>query len=564
MRHRQQISTLVIGLASLAAAMTGCQKSVDETATFQKPPKPVSTMTLRRSTPSFTRFTPATVAPWKAERIGFELTGRVVEVIEPNEMVTANMPTTGNGTVLARLDDERLKIALKSIEADIEVARRRLETNRIGIQQRIPASIKTAEAELKLAENELRRSRKLSSAISRSELDTAQTQASTARLQVTSAKSQLAQAKAEQLTLEAQVRQAQQRMAEAQRNLRNSVLYSSFPGQVAEVHVAPGAFAEAGTPIVSVLMMDPMLVEFEVTAEDSRRYRRGDSLSLNATDQNGKPILLTGMVYTVDSVADPETRTFTVSLHARNKKVSSNDTIGETPIARTQSISPLNTGSMVTGDDRLLVDQNSIHKINGREFVWKITNRMVGQSVSDSDRSLRVERLAVKTVGDPIPFLGKWNFIEIKFDDPSEVDLAKDLITGELHFVSGISLDDWQGDRVILDNSQWMLRAGDVVNVSLLPDDSAEGFYVPMKAIRKENDQTFVHAIDPSKSETQVRRIPVNVANRDSAAGESIQLMIESVSDEKLTAGIQVVVGGTHFLKQGDRVRVVPAAEEGR
>lgn len=567
-RYHELNQAMILTLVLITVGISGCNKGpTDESASAPKPPRPVSTMTLRRSSPSFARHTSATVAPWKAERIGFEQNGRVVEVIEPNEKVIARSLGTEsqNGTVLARLDDERLRIALQTAKADLEVSQRQMETNRVAIEQRLPAGIEAAQAEMLLSQRELGRAKKLAGAISQSEQDTIRTRASTARLQVESAKAELAQAEAQQLALEAQKGQAQQRISEVERNLRNTVLYSSFPGQVAEVHAVPGTFAEAGTPIVTVLMMDPMVVEFEVTAEASRRYQRGDSLNVSIADQRGGQRLLTGMVYTVDSVADPSTRTFTVTLHVRNQKESKHERALETTIARTHSISPLNVGPMVTGDDRLLVDQDAIHTIDGRQYIWRITNRATDQASSAIDRVLKVQRLEVRTVSESIPFLGKWNFVAIEFADPSKVDIQRDLITGRLFFNSvtsdSMSLQEWTGNEVLLEDLQWMLRAGDIVRVSLHPENSTEGFYVPMKAIRRENEQSFVHVLDTSKSESVVRRIRINASNRSAASDKSLQLSIESIEPDALKDGMQVIIGGTHFLNDGDRVRVISDSE---
>ena len=116
---------------------------------------------------------------------------------------------------------------------------------------------------------------------------TTRTRSATARLRVASAKAELAQANADQLALNAQVQQAAQRIAEAERNLKNTVLYSSFPGQVAEIHAVPGTYVKEGDPIVTIQMVDPMLVEFEVTAKDSCRYHRGDTLSVSVEGGDG-------------------------------------------------------------------------------------------------------------------------------------------------------------------------------------------------------------------------------------------------------------------------------------
>lgn len=581
-RQLQNLNPILLwGLSLFALTASGCSQTPnDETPSFQKPPAPVATMTLKRSSPSFARHTSATVAPWKAEQIGFEQAGRVVEVIEVNEKVIPRIEgADSGGTVLARLDDERLRIALETVKADKEVAQRRLETNRVAIEKRLPAGIESAEAQLLLSKKELARAMKLANAISRSEQDTIKTRATTARLQVESAKAELIQAQAEQRALEALVAQAEQRISEAERNLRNSVLYSSFPGQVAEVHAVPGTFAEVGAPVVTVLMMDPMVVEFEVTAEASRRYQRGDSLSLMRTDKHGDLLLLTGMVYTVDSVADPNTRTFTITLHVRNAKESKNkfalasDAPSRTPIARTHSISPLNVGSMVTGDNRLLVEQKAIHHINGKDYVWKITNRTAGEPSQVTDRTLTVNRLAVKTVSEVIPFLGKWKFVAVEFEDPAEIDVDRDLITGRLYFQTKIelsdnegtanlpSLKDWTGNQVLIDDWQWQLRAGDVVQVKLLAEDSTEGFYVPMKAVRRENEQSFVHVVKTVEDDLIVRRVPIKVGKRSTASEKTLQLLIEPVEPNSLNEGMQVVVQGTHFLRDGDRVRPVAATE---
>ena len=551
----------------------GC--SGDSTTTAEpaaKPPKPVLTMVLKLSSPSFQHHTTASVAAWKSERIGFEQPGRVVQVIEPNEMVKGRGDHSV-GIPLARLDDEQFRIAVDAAKADAAVAQRRRESNLIAIEQRLPIVIETAEAELQLAERELVRAERLANSISKSEIDTTRTRASTATLRVASAKSELAQANAEQLALDAQVQQASQRVAEAERNLKNTVLFSSFPGQVAEIHAVPGTYVKEGDPIVTVQMVDPMMVEFEVTADNSRLYQRGDTLAVTVTNGGGKQQVLTGMVYTVDTLADSNTRTFTVSLHVRNKAESEcHESAASENIARTKQIFPLNLGPIVTGDKRLLVEQNAIHQINGENFVWKIVNREWSKLSDSQDRELVVERLKVKATSEVIPFLGSWSFVAIEFEDPSTVDLDQDLITGRLIFENGDDtslgnsfLNNWNGDRVLIEQTRWMLRAGDTVRVAMIPESSAKGFYVPMKAVRRENGKTFVHVVDEfasqaaaeSTANATAKRIIVNVTSDDSVSGEVLMLRIEPLTVDQLAEGMQVVVGGTHYLDDGDRIRIV-------
>lgn len=572
-RYLKSTCCFVLSVCTLSLTIFGgCDADSNPTAgSAQKAPKPVSTMALKRSAPSFQNHTTASVAAWKSERIGFEQAGRVLQVIEPSEMVKGG-GSQGVGDPLASLDDERFQIALDAAKADASVVKRRSDANRIAIKQRLPAAIETAEAQLRLAENEFARSKRLASSISKSELDIARTRASTARLRVESATSELAQAEAEQLALDAQIRQAEQRLAEAERNLKNTVLFSSFPGQIAEVHAVPGTYVKEGDPIVTVQMVDPMLVEFEVTADNSRRYQRGDTLAVTATNSLGQPQVLTGMVYTVDTIADDNTRTFTVSLHVRNKTESESlEIANEGNVARTEHIYPLNIGPIITGDKRLLVEENAVHQINGGSYVWRIANRDWNSPSNASHRELAVEKLKVKVTSGVLPFLGSWNFVAVEFEDPAVVDLERDLITGRLFFKRGAqtdeeaqSLQSWNGGRVLIEQVRWMLRAGDTVRVAMIPDSSVKGFYVPMKAVRREDGETFIHVLDDedrpadkAESNATVKRISVQVTSDDSVSGDTLLICIEPSGGAQLVEGMQIVVGGTHYLDDGDQVRIV-------
>jgi multidrug efflux pump subunit AcrA (membrane-fusion protein) len=516
--------------------------------------------------------------PWKSEQIGFEVAGRVAEVIEPNEFVTPQIGSeaderTPDATPLARLDAEELKIAMESAEASVEVAKLNRDANLVTIEQQLPAQIESAKAEAELADIELSRALKLSiqNAISHSELDVVRTNAATTKSRLASSNAELAQAKARQLALEAQILQARQQLSEAQRSLRNAVLFSPFPGQVSQIHAVPGTYVKEGDPVATVQMMDPMTIEFEVTARDSRRYRRGDMLPVQVTDGSGMSRQLSGMVYRVDTVADPAARTFTVTMHVRNEigesTYSSPDT-GE-PIAWTDQITPLNIGPMITGDRRQLVVRDAVHSIGGETFVWKVTNRHWGTPSPPVDRLLSVIKVPVRITSDVIPYLGRWKFVAIEFTDPNmKMDLEHDLITGKLYFKSEGStpsgdaasqrpdLESWSGCQVAIEEQRWLLRSGDIAKISLTADEPTGGFFVPMKAVREELGKTFIHVIADTEGLTMARRVFVEIAEGESVIGETVSLRIMSTSPEELREGMQVIVEGTHYLNDGDRVVV--------
>ncbi len=580
MRFQKYHFIVLAPLCICGLAITGCTQKNDESVSPAKPPKPVAIAVLRRSSPTNAQFVTGSVVPWKSEQIGFEVAGRVAEVIEPNELVTPQIGSEADeqapdATPLARLDDEELKIAVESAQASVEVAKLNRDANLVIIEQQLPAQIESAKAEAELADIELSRALKLSNrnAISRSELDAARTNAATANSRLASSNAELAQAKVRQLALEAQILQAQQQLSEAQRSLRNAVLFSPFPGQVSQIHAVPGTYVKEGDPVATVQMMDPMTIEFEVTAHDSRRYRRGDMLPVHVTDGSGTSRQLSGMVYRVDTVADPAARTFTVTMHVRNEIDESADNSPDTnePIAWTDQITPLNIGPMITGDRRQLVVREAVHTIDGETFVWKVTNRRWGTPSPPGDRLLSVIKVPVRITSDVIPYLGRWKFVAIEFTDPKmKMDLEHDLITGKLDFKSEGStpsgdavnqrpdLENWAGCQVMLDEQRWLLRSGDVARISLTPDEPTGGYFVPMKAVREEQGQTFIHVIDETAGHMTARRVFVDIAEGESVLGQTVLLRITSTSPEELREGMLVIVEGTHYLNDGDRVVVSP------
>ncbi|RMF38280.1 MAG: HlyD family efflux transporter periplasmic adaptor subunit [Planctomycetota bacterium] len=540
-------------------------------------------MLLKSTSPSHRRFVTGSVVPWKSERLGFEVAGRVVEVIEPNEWVTPNrgaaaVESAAEATVLARLDDEALRIAVESARTSVEIAKLNRDANLVMVRQQLPAQIESAKAEANLAQAELSRALKLTqqNAIAKSELDTAQTRVSTANARVASLQAELAYAQARQLALDAQVVQARQQLSEAERNLRNAVLFSPFPGQVSEIHVVPGAFVRPGDPVVTLQMMDPMSVEFEVPAQESRRYQRGDQLAIQVLDGKEQPRQLSAIIHRVDSVADPAARTFTVTVLVRNEidALAYDLGKGESPIAWTDQITPLNIGPLIAGDHRLYVVREAIHTIDGQTYVWKVTNRRWGTPSRPGDRLLSVTKVPVRIVSDGLPFLGRWEFVAVEFMDSAEpVDVEHDLVTGKLYFTppgpvptddtdeSLPDLESWNGSQVLLAEQRWLLRAGDIVQVSSIPDEPNAGFYVPMKAVRQEQGRTFIHVVEGAESPATVRRVHITVESEQAALEDKVLLRIAASPPDQLRDGTRIVVEGTHYLNDGDRVSVSRQAE---
>lgn len=553
--------TLVCGVLVLLTA--GCGAPPPAPQSVKETPRPVSVWMLRQSAPGSSEIVTGSVDAWKTEQIGFEVSGRVRWVIEPEQDIEGRrLDRTGTtllseGSVLAQLDDERYGFAVESAEAAVEQARRQKEAVEIEIARTLPARIQAAQADEKLAQLELNRLKRLlqTNSTAQSQVDQADASLATATAQVATLQANLEAKRSELRSAESQIRQAEQSLAEARRDLADCSLYSSFRGQSAQVHVVPGSVVTNGAPVVTVQMMDPMKVEVEVSSDVSRSLQHGDTLELQATDVHGDDVALPGFVYMTDPVADPQTRTFTVTFLTRNQKLRMPvpDELAGQPIARTSDVMPLNLDFIDSGRS-LLVEERSIHRDDAGAFVWRVLNRRFREVSLGASPILQVEKVRV-TPGDlSIPYLGNWTFVPITFAEGVEFDVNKDMVAGEL-FVDDGDAESWEGDRILFDQDRWLLRPGDLVRVNLGSEQSAPGLYVPMKSILNEAGQSWVFVVDNTSTPAVARKVEVSLPD---ISGTSLQ-RIEPVRDE-LADGAQIVTEGVHYLYDGEPVSI--AAQE--
>ena len=256
----------------------GCAEQ--EPQEIQKAPRPVKVQTLTLDATPGAIEVAASAASWKTEQIGFEVSGRIKWVIEPNENIEGRIVDSKDegkilieGTKIAEIDDERYRLQVESAKRDVEKAEESVEAAEIELELSIPAQIRAAEAELRLAKIELERSQRLVNQKAGAQADVDRDLASkeTATAKIEQLRAQQKAKGAELRSLNSQVKRANQALRDAERNLEDCTLYSSFHGQIAEVHVVPGSLVAQGNPAATVQMMDPIKIELEVSAEDSRR-----------------------------------------------------------------------------------------------------------------------------------------------------------------------------------------------------------------------------------------------------------------------------------------------------
>ncbi len=549
------------GLAALV--ILGC-RGADQSPSG-KTPRPVSTIRLERSLPKTSKKVAGSVGSWKTEQIGFEVAGRVRWVLEPGENIEGRVfdvdgEVVTPGTALSQIDAERYSLAVESAGAQVRVAELQQANVQVTLDSGIPADREAAEAELELAQAEYSRNQQLAAqnAVSQADLDRASAELRTARARISTIDAQEKQTLAQLNSAIATVKQTEQSLKDAERNLLDTTLYSSFRGQVSEVHVVPGSVVAQGSPVLTIQMMDPIKIEIEISAEQSRDIRKRSRLPVEVTMPDGSTQNQDGFVYMVDPSADASTRTFTLTLLMLNRKIELPipDGYQEENVARTSDVWRMDFDFLPDAPEgTYYIERKSIRRDDEGHFVWKCVNAEVGKEVPSV---LEVTKMRIVPGELSIPYLGNWTFQNVTVTEGQDFDPHADLFAGELAPAAG-DADQWNGKYLMLDfGGDWMLRPGDLVTVDLSGRVAEPGFYVPMEAIYEESGKRYVFLVSEQDGDSTVRRTEIAVAQESDLAMGSVR-QISPLPGQELPEGTQIVVGGVHFLQDGQPVRVVNA-----
>ncbi|TWU43401.1 putative efflux pump membrane fusion protein [Novipirellula aureliae] len=549
-------------LVSLVLLSLGCEKAPLKLA--PKAAHPVTAMELRRTSPPTSFQVSGTVQSWKVEEIGFEVPGRIQWVLEPGRNVDGQITDVDQklitqGTPLAKIDPARYEVAVESARAALDVAIMERQIVEIRLNDTLPADIGSAEADVRLAEDDFERIRTLQAqnAVSQAEYDQSSNRLQTQKLRLSGLRSQLKQTAAELKSADAKITVAEQNLQDAQRDLSHTVLYGSYRGQISKVHVVPGSVVSAGSPVLTLQMMDPIKVAIEVSAEQSRSIQRRRQVPVLVTMPNGSSEIQNAMVYMVDPSADPSTRTFTVTLLLLNKQFRSElpKGVDGISVARTVDIWPLNVNEIVGSENGIyLVEEDAIDSDEHGSFVWVLDGFELMQRMPDV---MKVRKHYIQSSGLRIPFLGNWVFQPVTFLGDNDRITPRTLIAGELEYPCGQE-SNWDGESIVFDSGKhWMLRPGDLVDVNLGDDQSESGYYVPVEAIYEQSDETYLFVIEDGKAhKTRIEIKPTQKLDTESL------LRVSPIGSDDFPAGTQIVVGGVHFLQDDDPVSVTDRVSE--
>lgn len=218
------------------------------------------------------------------------------------------------GDVIIQLEQADALNQLKQAEAGLAAARANLNMLKSG---QLPGQLAQSEANYQNAKANFERMQQLynQGAVSRQQYEAAE-------LQYTVAKSQyetLMATMPENLqAAEAQVKQAEAAYSLAKSAYENTRLTSPVDGIVSMIAPEVGELVGPGTPAATVVNLDTVVIDVNVSEAKINSFKRGDELEVFINSASELP--LKGVVTELSPAADPRTKTFLMKIAVKNER----------------------------------------------------------------------------------------------------------------------------------------------------------------------------------------------------------------------------------------------------
>lgn len=525
----------LVVFALLLFAIVGCQ---EEPAPRPESPRPVVVRRLSVSNPSDGLRLTGVATAWAEEDIAFEVSGRVSFIVESGSYLRGHWEEGGQvtveGDVIARLDPEQYEAQKRAAEADVASAKANFESV-------LPAQEKEAEANQLSNAKELE---KIEEIIKRggsvTDVELIQT-----RAKHDASKARVEQIQAQKLAAKASLDAAQASLSQAELNLKRTVLRAPFNGEVSTRLVDAGGFAQAATPVVHMVMMDPIKVTVSVSQPTHQQITVGEPVMIFPSG-GGDPIQAS--VYEKAVVADASTRTFDITLILRNLEVIKNPPSDSSVLKLPRITRLMPAGAGLLEDGTIMVpERRTMRKDDQGFFVWRIKGINMPDDVDPTRLVYEVEKVRV-TPGER-----RENYQNIFV--LRELSDFGDLKPGHALVVDApLGLKD--GDKVAMIREDRSLYPGGLVDVQFRSHAAPAGYYLPIQAVALSDDE-------PDRGSIMV--LDSN-GNADAATGKAkvIEVLItgtvkgqhriEPLEKESSLAGERVVIEGLQFIREGESV----------
>ena len=523
---RAEVVKFVIPVLLTTFLLSGCGRDADVVHTMRT--RPVTVLELEERDFARELHLTGSVTLYREERVGSEVDGRILSVLDLGMEVDGPAfdeegAEIRPGDLIAELDDTRYQLRVNTLQARLASSVKELEAAR--------QDTKAADAELTISKQSLGRQERAleTKAVSRQAVDEA-------RSRRDSMAARKAQSQAVTDATSAKVDGLEQELQMALEDLKDCRLLAPFSGRITEIHVSQGAVVDSGTPVVSLSLMDPIQVQVAVSADHARRIRTGDRALLFPKDplDPDKPATLNAIVYENSAVADPLTRTFRLDLMVRNERRLIHQMAPETkglPVV----VEYLPVARRYLGEEGpLFVRTTCVYRENGKTYVLRLPGVSFREDAQRSAVGRHVPEKVEVALGDDYFTVIKWNFrsltetADLREGDFLIVDPKKEHLNG-----------------VAIGRHQWLLRPGDLVPVRFVHLSTPMGLYVPVDAVTMIDGRHVVFGVRDGKA--QAMPVTVHEAFRE----------FRRIEGNDVRPGISVIVGGVHYVSEGQPVSIV-------
>jgi hypothetical protein len=255
-----------------------------------------------------------------------------------------------------------------------------------------------------------------------------------------------------------------------------------------------------------------------------------------------------------DTVADPRTRTFKVTIMVRNRKVAAglpaDDELLKLPRIRDLTVPEL---ERTDRPGPLFVDADALYQDEQGHYVLKVESEQVllrgGTASAEVARSispvLTLRRVRVRLGQRRVRLLG---YLFYELADAGGLVRSAD----RADLVAIVDKPDRfkDGGRALFLRERWQFRPGDLVQVRLTGAGPGRGFYVPVEAVLPEGDRHYVFVAASSGGQQYVaRKVPIEIKGQH---GELCRIEGEGIKE-----GTLVILDGAHYLVPDEPVRVL-------
>jgi RND family efflux transporter MFP subunit len=299
-QQKRRAARLLLSLVPLVLALTlaGCKRASSTAKKTADAPRAVNVTAAALRPMERVVHATGTLSPQEEATLSVKVSGRL-------EKVSVDLGSAvKRGELIAQLERRDYELRVQQARAAVAQARAAVGLPLEGTEENVNleqvASVREAAAVRAEAEKNRERVARLSKegVSSRSELDTVETALAVATTRYASAVE-------EARTRLAVLAQRRADLALAEQQLADTVIVAPFDGAIQSRFASPGEFLSIGTPLASLVRLDPLRLRLEVPERDSLQVQSRQRVRLHV---EGSRAVFTGMVARVSPAINEQNR----------------------------------------------------------------------------------------------------------------------------------------------------------------------------------------------------------------------------------------------------------------